>query len=278
MNLPILIDQAIAERVERLELPWNRYGIDPYGIAKRDLAFVFTWLAKLYQGYFRCEVHGIEHVPPRGRAMLIGNHSGGVAIDAGMVLASCFFELDPPRLAQGMAEKFLNRIPGASQITSRIGQFTGLPEHAKRLLEEERLLMVFPEGARGTAKLARDADSLVRFGTGFMRLAMETGSPIVPVAFIGAGDAMPTIANLYGLGKLIGVPYIPITSYLLPLPKPTTFQILYGAPMRFSGEGSEADEVVVANVEKVRTRIAWLIEQGRKLREGKMTAEELELT
>jgi 1-acyl-sn-glycerol-3-phosphate acyltransferase len=278
LDLPYLTDEAIAERVERLELPWNRFGIDPYGIAKHDLAFFFTWLEKLYRGYFRCEVYGIEHVPPRGRAMLIGNHSGGVAIDAGMVLASCFFELDPPRLAQGMAEKFLNRIPGASQLTSRIGQFTGLPEHAKRLLEEERLLMVFPEGARGTAKLARDADSLVRFGTGFMRLAMETGAPIVPVAFLGAGDAMPTVANLYGLGKLIGVPYVPVTRYLLPLPKPTTFQILYGAPMRFSGEGSEADEVVVANVEKVRTRIAWLIEQGRKLREGKMSPEELELT
>jgi 1-acyl-sn-glycerol-3-phosphate acyltransferase len=278
LNLPFLTDQAITERVDRLELPWNRFGIDPYGIAKHELGYFFTWLDKAYRSYFRCEVHGIEHVPARGRAMLISNHSGGVAIDAGMVLASCFFELEPPRLAQGMAEKFINRIPGASQLTSRIGQFTGLPEHAKRLLEEERLLMVFPEGARGTAKLARDADSLVRFGTGFMRLAMATGTPIVPIGFVGAGDAMPTIANLYGLGKLFGVPYIPVTSYLVPFPKPATFQILYGAPMHFSGEGSEADEVVVANVEKVRARIGWLIEQGRKLREGKMTPEELELT
>ncbi len=278
LNLPFLIDQAIAERVERLELPFNRYGIDPYGIAKRNLALVFTWLEKAYKSYFHCEVYGIEHVPPRGRAMIIGNHSGGVAIDAGMVLASCFFEMSPPRLAQGMAEKFIQKIPGAGQVASRMGQFTGLPEHAKRLLEEERLLMVFPEGARGTAKLAHEADSLVRFGTGFMRLAMETRTPIVPLAFIGAGEALPTIANLYGLGKLLGVPYVPVTSYLVPVPKPTTFQLLYGAPMRFEGSGSEADEVIQANVEKVRSRIAWLIEQGRKLREGKLRADELELT
>ncbi len=278
LDLPFLIDQAIAERVERLELPFNRYGIDPYGIAKRSLSVVFTWLEKAYKSYFHCEVYGIEHVPARGRAMIIGNHSGGVAIDAGMVLASCFFEKEPPRLAQGMAEKFIQKIPGAGQVAARMGQFTGLPEHAKRLLEEERLLMVFPEGARGTAKLAHEADSLVRFGTGFMRLAMETGTPIVPLAFIGAGEAMPTVANLYALGKLFGVPYIPVTSYLVPLPKPATFQMLYGAPMRFEGSGSEADEVIEANVEKVRARIAWLIEQGRKLREGKLRADELELS
>ncbi|MBC7173970.1 MAG: acyltransferase family protein [Polyangiaceae bacterium] len=276
--MPFLIDQSIVERVERIELPFNRYGIDPYGIAKRDLAVFYTWLDKAYRSYFHCEVHGIEHIPVRGRAMIIGNHSGGVAIDAAMVLASCFFELSTPRLAQGMAEKFIQKLPGASQIASRIGQFTGLPEHAKRLLDEERLLMVFPEGARGTAKLAHEADSLVRFGTGFMRLAMETGTPIIPLAFVGGGEAMPTVANLYGLGKLLGVPYVPVTRYLVPFPRPTTFQLLYGAPMRFEGDGSEADEVIQTNVEKVRTRIAWLIEQGRKLREGKLRADELELT
>jgi 1-acyl-sn-glycerol-3-phosphate acyltransferase len=278
VDIPFLIDQAIAERVERLELPFNRYGIDPYGVSKRNLALVLTWLEKAYKSYFRCEVFGIDHVPARGRAMIIGNHSGGVAIDAAMVLTSCFFEMSPPRLAQGMAEKFIQKIPGAGQMAARAGQFTGLPEHAKRLLEEERLLMVFPEGARGTAKLGHEADSLVRFGTGFMRLAMETHTPIVPLGFIGAGEAMPTVANLYGLGKLLGVPYVPVTSYLVPFPRPTTFQLLYGAPMRFEGTGAEADEVILANIEKVRARIAWLIEQGRKLREGKLRADELELT
>jgi 1-acyl-sn-glycerol-3-phosphate acyltransferase len=83
--------------------------------------------------------------------MLVGNHSGGVAIDGMMVIASQFFEMEPPRLAQGMAEKFLNQMPFASQITSRLGHLTGLPEHAERLLADERMLMVFPEGARGTA-------------------------------------------------------------------------------------------------------------------------------
>src|SRR5256885_2001642 len=123
----------------------------------------------------------------RPRAMLIGNHSGGVALDGGMVLASMLLDLDPPRLAQGMAEKFMNMIPFMSQYSARCGQFTGLPEHATRLLDDERLLMVFPEGARGTAKLYWERYSLVNFGTGFMRLSLATGTPIVPFAFIGGG-------------------------------------------------------------------------------------------
>jgi 1-acyl-sn-glycerol-3-phosphate acyltransferase len=209
--------------------------------------------------------------------MLVGNHAGGVAIDGMMFMASCLFELDPPRLAQGMVEKFMGMVPGLAQMAAKMGQFTGLPEHASRLLDDERLIMVFPQGARGTAKLAHEAHSLVRFGTGFMRLALKGKAPIVPVAFMGGGEAMPTVTNLYGIGKLFGVPYIPITKYLLPVPMPATFHILYSEPMCFEGTGNESDTVIRDYVDQVRNRIAWLLEQGHALREGKKKPEELEL-
>jgi len=271
------VNERIRANVDRLQLGFSKHGIDAYGIDKDELARFFTALEWVYRRYFQVEVHGTEHIPLSGRAMLIGNHSGGVALDALMVLASCFFELDPPRLAQGMAEKFINKVPGASQMASRLGQFTGLPEHADRLLRDERLLMVFPEGARGTAKLARDADSLVRFGTGFMRLALKTRTPIIPVAFVGGGEAIPTVMNLYKLGQLLGVPYIPVTPYLVPFPKPVRLQLLYSEPLVFEGDGSEADDVIHSYVEQVRARIAWLIEQARALRAGTLKPEELEL-
>jgi 1-acyl-sn-glycerol-3-phosphate acyltransferase len=256
-------EESIQSRVDRLELPFNAYGVDPYGISKRHLVIGLTALAAAYRRYFHVWSVGVEHVPARGRAMLIGNHSGGVAIDGAMVIASMFLEMNPPRLAQGMAEKFINRLPFASNWTARTGQFTGLPETAERLLRDERLLMVFPEGARGTAKLYKDRWSLVAFGTGFMRLAMKTGTPIVPFGFIGGGDAIPTVANLYGLGKLVGAPYIPVTPYLLPLPRPVPLEVHYGRPMLFEGTGSEDDEVVARNVEQVKQAIAQLIEEGR---------------
>ncbi len=253
-------------RIERLEIPFNRHGYDPYGISKKDISRFFTLLSIAYKRYFTVETFGASHVPPRGRAMLIGNHSGGVALDAAMVVGSMFLELDPPRLAQGMAEKFLSIIPFASQWLARCGQFSGLPEHAIRLLEDERLLMVFPEGARGTAKLYPERHSLVDFGTGFMRLALQTKSPIIPFAFLGGGDAIPTIMNAYALGKLFGVPYFPITPYLLPIPRPAKLAIHYGEPMVFEGTGAEDDETIASYVEKVKSRIAELIEIGSQRR------------
>jgi 1-acyl-sn-glycerol-3-phosphate acyltransferase len=262
----------IAARVQRLELPFDARGVDNYGISQWHLNLAFRALEFLYRSYFGVRCNGLGNIPQRGRAMLVGNHSGGVALDAAMVIASCFLELEPPRLAQGMAEKFINRLPIASVWASRTGQFTGLPEHAQRLLEDDRLLLVFPEGARGTAKLWKERWSLVDFGTGFVRLALKTKSPIVPFAFIGGGDAIPTVSNLYKVGKLLGVPYLPITPWLLPLPRPVKLEIHYGEPMKFEGTGSEDDHVIQGWVEQVKASIAALIETGRASRRGHLKA------
>ena len=262
------LDREVRQRIDRLELPFNALGFDPYGVSKKHLRVSLTALAALYRYYFSVETRGIEHVPARGRAMIVGNHSGGVAIDAAMVIASCFLEMDPPRLAQGMVEKFINRFAFASLWASRTGQFTGLPEHAERLLEEERLVMVYPEGARGTAKLFRDRNSLVEFGSGFVRMALKTKTPIVPVAILGAGEAFPTVANAYKLGRLFGVPYIPVVAYGLPVPIPARIDIEYAPPLLFSGSGNEDDEIVFGYVDKVKEVISRMLVRGARRRRG----------
>ncbi len=258
--------ESLESRVDQLELPFNAFGVDPYGISKSHLVRAGKVLAFFYRHYFRVKAVGLQHIPKRGRAMLVGNHSGGYAIDGAMVLASLMLDMNPPRLGQGMAEKFLNAAPLASLWTSRTGQFTGLPEHAERLLNDERLLMVFPEGARGTAKLFDQRYSLVDFGTGFVRLAMKTKTPIVPFGFIGGGEAVPTVRNSKTLGRLLGVPYVPLTPYGLALPLPVHCQVHYGAPMVFEGTGNEDDATIVSYVGQVKASIAQLIDQGRIVR------------
>jgi len=262
----LLIDPEIASRVDRLELPFNRYGVDPYGARKDHLSRLFTFFHFLYKHYFTIGVEGMEHVPRRGRAMLVGNHSGGVALDGAMVLTTCFFELEPPRLAQGMAEKFMAKTPFMGLWATRTGQLTGLVETAEHLLEDERMLMIFPEGARGTAKLYPERNSLVHFGSGFIRLAMKTNTPIIPFGFVGGGEAIPTIANSYALGKLIGAPYVPITPWGVAIPAPARLELTYSEPMIFEGRGTEEDEIIEGYVEQVKQRIAGLIELGRARR------------
>jgi 1-acyl-sn-glycerol-3-phosphate acyltransferase len=262
------IDREVKQRVDRLDLPFNVLGVDPYGTSKPHLRVALTALAAAYRYYFSVETRGIEHVPVRGRAILVGNHSGGIAIDGAMVIASCFLEMDPPRLAQGMAEKFMGRLPFVSEWTSRTGQLTGLPENAERLLEDDRLLVVFPEGARGTAKLYRERYSLVEFGTGFVRLALRTKTPIVPFAVFGGGEAFPTVANAYRLGRIVGVPYVPIVAYGLPIPLPAKIEIEYAPALRFSGTGNEDDAVVFGYVDRVREIIGSMLSEGARRRRG----------
>ena len=261
-------DEAVRDLVERLELPFNSLGIDPYGISKKHLAVFFGVLGFMYRRYFRVKAAGVANVPGRGRAMLVGNHSGGYALDGAMVITSMLLEMDPPRLAQGMTEKFINMLPVGSTWSSRCGQLTGLPEHAERLLMDDRLLMVFPEGARGTAKLYKDRHSLVDFGTGFMRLALKTKSPIVPLGFIGGGEAVPTIMNSSTLGKLMGVPYVPITAYGIAAPLPAKLVVHFGKPLVFSGTGDEEDSVIIGYVDEVKARIAELMDAARADRDG----------
>ena len=256
------IREEVRERVRRLQIPFNALGIDPFGISRRHLTYFYSLLAYFYRDYFKVQVHGIQHVPKNRGAMVIGNHSGGLPVDAGMVMASLFLDKNPPRLAHGMVEKFAQGWPLVSPWFSRLGQFTGLPEHAVRLLEDDRLVLVFPEGARGTGKLYRDRYKLVRFGTGFMRLALRTRSPIVPFAFVGGEEALPTMYHARVLAKLTGAPYWPVPPHNIPFPKPVTCGIYYGKPMRFKGNGTERDEVILGYVEQVKERISELIVQG----------------
>jgi 1-acyl-sn-glycerol-3-phosphate acyltransferase len=261
-------EEPVSELVARLKIPFNSLGVDRYGTSRKHLVSFFTVLGFLYRHYFRVKAVGLEHVPREGRAMLVGNHSGGYAIDGAMVVTSMLLEMDPPRLAQGMAEKFINALPFGGVWSSRCGQLTGLPEHAERLLHDDRLLMVFPEGAKGTAKLFTERYSLVDFGTGFMRLALKTKSPIVPLGFVGGGDAVPTVLNSRALGKVLGVPYVPVTPYGVALPLPAKLVVHYGQPLMFEGTGDEEDSVIQGYVDHVKVRIAELIQAARVDRRG----------
>jgi 1-acyl-sn-glycerol-3-phosphate acyltransferase len=264
------INPEVRERIELLDLPFNRWGLDPYGVSKEHLGLFLTTLGAIYKHYFRVKTYGIEHVPDDSPAMLISNHSGGLPNDAGMIIASLFFDHQPPRLAHGMVEKFAQTWPFMGPWFSRVGQLPGLPEHAKRLLLDGRLLMVFPEGARGTGKLYRDRYQMVKFGTGFMRIALETKAPIIPLAFIGGEEAIPTIYHAKSLAKLFHAPYVPITPYLLPIPLPVHCEIHYGQPMHFEGSGNEPDDVIEGYVAQVREQVEQLIAAGRGSRAQKL--------
>lgn len=270
------VDEQVARNIERLDLPFNEFGIDPYGISKEALKRWYTPWARLYRHYSKVTSFGLENIPQTGRALLIGNHSGGIGVDAAMSTTATILNDDCPRLAHGMAEYFFQNFPFVSPLMYRIGALPGLPEHAEQLMDEGRLVMAFPEGARGAGKLYKDRYKLTRFGTGFMRLALRKKAPIVPFAFVGGEEAFPILFKIKWLAKLIGAPIVPIAPQLIMWPLPVSCQIYFGEPMTFEGSGNEPDEVVIGYVDQVKDAIARLIERGLKARPSPFTTQRIE--
>ncbi|HRC58716.1 MAG TPA: lysophospholipid acyltransferase family protein [Kofleriaceae bacterium] len=272
-NLPRADDHGAPQqddldaRVRALVIRANEYGVDPFGMSRKHVAIAVRIARLLYRDYFRTETFGIEHVPASGRVVLVANHSGQLPFDAVCIGAATFFEAKQPRLVRAMVEHFVPTMPYVSYLMSRFGQITGTPENCRRLLEQEEAILVFPEGARGIAKPFSRRYQLGPFGQGFLRLALETGAPIVPVAVIGAEEQAPTI-NLRLLARLLGTPSLPMLPFppFVPWPLPVKYRIYFGAPMHFAGTGDEDDELVDEHVRAVRNRIQSMIHVGLRAR------------
>jgi len=255
------------KRANAIEIRQNEYGYDSFGFHKGSLRYG-AWVAKLlYRNYFRAETHGIENVPP-GRVLLVANHSGQLPFDALVIWASMFFEPDPPRVVRSMVEKFIPTMPFVSYLITRLGQITGTPENCRRLLVDDEAILVFPEGVRGISKPYTQKYQLQDFGLGFMRLALETDTPIVPIAVIGAEEQAPAI-NVKALAKLLGAPALPLTPippFFPIVPLPVKYRLYFGEPLRFDGDPDDDDEVIGDKVRTVKNSIQSMIQLGLKER------------
>jgi 1-acyl-sn-glycerol-3-phosphate acyltransferase len=256
-------------RTQALVVRGNEFGFDPFGLSKANLKYAVTVARWMYRHYFRAESFGIENVPASGRVILVSNHSGQLPFDGLVIGSACFLEPPQPRLVRAMVEFFVPTVPFASYLFSRWGQITGTPENCRRLLSAEEAVLVFPEGARGISKPFSRRYQLADFGKGFMRLALETGAPIVPVAVIGAEEQAPAV-NVKPLAKLLGMPSFPVVPYppfIAPLPLPVKYRVYFGEAMRFSGDPDDDDEVLDDKVKTVRNRIQSMIHLGLRERE-----------
>ena len=255
-------------RTKALVVQGNEFGFDSFGMSKDSLRRAVTVARWLYRHYFRAQAFGIEHVPAAGRMILVANHSGQLPFDGLVIASACFLEPPQPRMVRAMVEFFVPTVPFASYLFSRWGQITGTPENCRRLLSSEEAVLVFPEGARGISKPFSKRYQLAEFGKGFMRLALETGSPIVPIAVIGAEEQAPAV-NLKPLARLMGLPSLPIVPYppFLPLPLPVKYRLHFGEPMHFTGDPDDDDEVLDEKVKQVRNRIQSMIHIGLRERQ-----------
>jgi 1-acyl-sn-glycerol-3-phosphate acyltransferase len=255
---------SLSERTRALVVRENEFGFDSFGLSRASLKVAAHFAHFFYRRYFRTEVFGIENLPATGRVILVANHSGQLPFDGLVISSAVFLEPPAPRLVRSMVEYFVPTLPFVSYLLSRWGQVTGTPENCRRLLAQEELILVFPEGARGISKPFSKRYQLESFGLGFMRLALEMNAPIVPIAVIGAEEQAPAI-NAAWLAKMMGMPSLPIVPYppFIPvIPLPVKYRLHIGEPMTFTGDPDDEDEVIEEKVKGVRNRVQSLIHLG----------------
>src|SRR6186713_1990641 len=188
--------------------------VDDWGRSERVEGLMDRTLIEFfYRLWFRCEVEGIENVPAEGGALLVSNHSGALPPDAAMIGKAIKEEHPRPRPVNITVEHFFKGYPGFSMLVSKIGCVPAHPANVHRLLYDEgRLVLVFPEGRKGTEKLVKDRYKVQRFGRGgFVEAAMRAEAKLVPVCVVGAEEAAPVFARSRLLQRATGLIYFPLT-------------------------------------------------------------------
>lgn len=240
--------------------------------------FAAPLLRALYRAWWRVEVAGLENVPASGRVLLVANHAGGLfAHDAAMLKLALQDEHPSRRRAVALVDDLASSLPLLGDLVRRCGAVHATPANAGRLLALEHAVIAFPEGAQGIAKPYAERYRVQRFGRdGFVRAALRTGSPVLPVAIIGAEETHPVVARADRLGRLLGLPYLPLTptfpwlGLLGLVPLPSKWRIEIGAPLPWSlrqDPDAASDRTQVRRLaEDARRRVQGLVVGARRRR------------
>jgi 1-acyl-sn-glycerol-3-phosphate acyltransferase len=239
---------------------------DPFGL---DHAFRAQWLPALrflFERYWRVEVTGIGHVPARGPALIAANHSGALPLDAFMLGAALEFRHPTRRCLRMLYDRFVDDLPWIGPVYRRLGGVSSSFATAELLLRRGEVVGLFPEGIAGLEKRWPERYRLRQFKTGTARLSIRTGSPVVPLAIVGAEEACPVAVHLYRAGRLVGVPWIPVTP-LFPicglagaLPLPTKWHMRFCPPIHPpAADGRSEDDLVAEMTGRLRDTITAAI-------------------
>jgi 1-acyl-sn-glycerol-3-phosphate acyltransferase len=244
---------------------------DEFGFDPVYAELWFPVLEFLFDRWLRIELHGTEHLPPPGAALFVCNHAGAYPLDALLVGHAIGHRVFPPRPCRALAEDMFFTAPGLGPVMARLGMARADRRNAIRLLRRGLSVVAFPEGLKGMGKHRGNRYRLQRFGRGgAIRVALETGVPLVPVAIVGHEESFPTIARVDAVGRIFGWPFAPITANLALLgplgmaPLPTRWHIHFGEPLVLDADaGAAEDDLRVSRLNhQLRTTLQGMIDRA----------------
>jgi 1-acyl-sn-glycerol-3-phosphate acyltransferase len=241
----------------------GEYQVDEFGFDAEFANAVLPLFRLLFKRYWRVETTGLEVVPQTGGALLVSNHAGVLPYDGAMIEVAVNDATG--RFARALVATWFGGLPMLSWFLKRTGQTLGHPDDSVRLLRQGELVLVFPEGVRGTGKPFSERYRLRRFGRGgFVQVALRSGVPIIPISVVGSEEIYPMLGDLTPVAKLLGMPYFPITPtwpWLGPLgliPLPSKWRIRFHEPVHTEDLGPEAADdpaLVMSLSDRVRDTI-----------------------
>lgn len=248
--------EHMLERARIDDEGFDAFGRDPALIARLRPLFDF-----LLDRVFQARIEGTEHLPREGRAILVCNHGGALPWDSVMLSAALERKELGGRVLRPLVEDAVMTTPFLGTLMTRLGAVRASQENAVRLLARGDLIAVFPEGMLGLGKRYRRRYKLMRFGRGgFVRLAVRTKTPILPVAILGAEDTAPLLFRLELKSRALGLPYLPITP-LFPLlgplgliPLPARWALRIGEPIDVAAKVEDPDDDVAVSEMTARVR------------------------
>jgi 1-acyl-sn-glycerol-3-phosphate acyltransferase len=278
--LPVAWQQAIVRRSRGLDLraiasdlfldyPPDERGFDPVA-TKRE----FFLIEELAGRYFRATTMGAEHIPT-GRALIVTHHSGVVPWDA-MLLVSEIYRLTG-RFSWNAGHEIWGRHASLKHFLVPTGMVLGGRADFENLLRRDELCMIFADAGEGNRHAyyldserykVKPQKGFAPGCGGYVKLALRTGSPVVPVAIVGTEEVHYCVGDIPQLAEYLGVPFFPLVASLVPLP--ARIYIRFGEPIRFDAGPEAADDQTVVDWlnEQVRSALQALIDDTLRRRKG----------
>lgn len=250
--------------IDQLKEKYKDYK-DPWGFDIDTVSKALDITLPLYKKYFKVRIFGAENVKDEPY-MLVSNHTGQIPIDGALITTAFAMEIKPARIVHSMIERFMANLPFLGELTAQAGSILGDRENCKWLLNNGESILVFPEGVRGISKDTNNFYEVQKFSNGFYRIALETKTKILPISVVGAEEMYPFVWHLKKLGKALGVPSIPLSLNLFPLPSP--IDIYIGEPMDISEilDPQAKDQEVREEVYRIEQTIKSQLAKGLKNR------------
>lgn len=181
------------------------------------------WIMELARKYFRLNIEGLEHIPKKGAAIVLPNHSGYMGIDA--ALLAHIIAQNAKRIPRVMTHHFWFLTETTALPAQKMGFTEATLKNGIAELQKNHVVVLFPEGEAGNFKPTEKMYQLQEFRRGFVRMALETGAPIIPTLIIGAEESQITLSTLKFTKFLKGL-VIPLPLNVIPLPTKWKFVFL----------------------------------------------------